>query len=291
MSPENLWAEFLMEVPLASTSHPADIQIDVDQKQQVIDGFGACFNELGWEALKILDSVQREDLLYRIFDQKDGCKFNIGRYLGPELKENELNTQIWYGTIERPYIENIDTALTDPQTKKYIAGVGFQWAGKGAIEKTQKKYPDMKLMQTESECGDGSNDWAAAMHTFDLIQHYFKYGANSYMYWNIVLDESGKSHWGWNQNSLVSINRKTKKITFNPEFYLIKLFSAHVQPGAVKLPVEPEENVLAFQNPDGDVVIILRNPADNTENKKVGLGQKVYQVSLDPNSITTLFIK
>jgi glucosylceramidase len=146
-------------------------------------------------------------------------------------------------------------------------------------------------METESECGDGSNDWAAAMHTFDLIQHYFNLGANSYMYWNIVLDETGKSNWGWKQNSLVSIDRGTKKITYHPEFYLIKLFSANIRPGAVKLSVDPEENTLAFQNPNGEVVVILRNQADNIVEKKIGYGQKVYQVNLDPNSITALFLK
>lgn len=32
-------------------------------------------------------------------------------------------------------------------------------------------------MQTETECGDGSNDWAAAEHTFALMRHYFNNGA------------------------------------------------------------------------------------------------------------------
>jgi glucosylceramidase len=206
------------------------------------------------------------------------------------LKEKRLNTRIWYGTIERPYIENIDTVLTDPEAKKYIAGVGFQWAGKGAIEKTHEKYPEMKLMQTESECGDGSNDWAAAMHTFSLMQHYFSRGANSYMYWNMVLDETGRSHWGWKQNSLITINRTTRVVTFNPEFYLMKLFSSNIQPGAVRISVGRNENVLAFQNPHGEMVIILRNPEDTRINRKIRFAGKTYEVDLEPDSLTALFL-
>jgi len=52
-------------------------------------------------------------------------------------------------------------------------------------------------MQTETECGNGSNNWAAARHTWDLIKHYFENGASAYMYWNMVLDETGSSRWGW----------------------------------------------------------------------------------------------
>ncbi|HEX3008613.1 MAG TPA: beta-glycosidase, partial [Bacteroidales bacterium] len=92
----------------------------------------------------------------------------IGKYLGPEFDKQKLNTNIWLGTIERPSVEKVDTVLTDSLAGRYVKGVGFQWAGRGAIAGVHFKYPAMKLMQTETECGNGSNDWDAAEHTWDL---------------------------------------------------------------------------------------------------------------------------
>jgi glucosylceramidase len=181
----------------------------------------------------------------------------IGEYLGPKFIKDGLDTEIWLGTIERPQIERIDTVLNDPEAKKYIRGVGFQWAGQGAIPEVHKKYPGYKLMQTETECGDGSNDWKSAEHTFDLMKHYFKNGANAYMYWNMVLNETGKSQWGWKQNSMITIDSNTKLVKYNPEFYLMKHFSAYIKPGAYKIETS-DENCIAFKNP-GSVVIVYYN--------------------------------
>jgi glucosylceramidase len=182
----------------------------------------------------------------------------IGKYLGPTFEADKLQTEIWLGTIERPQIERIDSVLQDKEAKKYIKGLGFQWGGKGAIPVVNKKYRGYKLMQTETECGNGSNDWAAAQHTFELMKHYFENGANSYMYWNMVLNETGKSQWGWKQNSMISINTETGEIIYNPEFYLMKHFSYFIEPGAKKLE-SIDGNCLAFKNPNSIVIIYCNN--------------------------------
>lgn len=186
----------------------------------------------------------------------------MGEYLGPELEQIYPDVELWYGTIERPYIGNIDTVLQDETTSRYIDGLGFQWAGKKAIPEANRKYPDMKMMQTESECGDGSNDWDAAIYTWGLIKHYFKHGANTYLYWNPILDETGKSRWGWKQNSLISVDSKTGKATFNPEYFIFKHLTHFVKPGAYKIETSGYEDALAFKNPDGKRVVILSNASD-----------------------------
>ena len=71
-----------------------------------------------------------------------------------------------FGTMERANESLVDTVLTDPASGKYVKGVGFQWAGKGAIAGIHKRYPGLKLYQTEQECGDGKNDWKGAMYSW-----------------------------------------------------------------------------------------------------------------------------
>ena len=52
-----------------------------------------------------------------------------------------------FGTMERANESLVDTVLTDPASGKYVKGVGFQWAGKGAIAGIHKRYPGLKLYQ------------------------------------------------------------------------------------------------------------------------------------------------
>ncbi len=67
--------------------------------------------------------------------------------------------------------------LSDEGARKYISGVGYQWAGKQAIQRTHETWPELRLMQTENECGDGKNTWEYAQYVFDLMRHYFGNGA------------------------------------------------------------------------------------------------------------------
>ncbi len=437
-SPGNVWQT--KEVDLLSGAGSIDdtIMIFSNKKQQVIDGFGGCFNELGWEALNILSLEEQDKILYALFDTTDGCKFSlcrmpmgandyavdwyshneskddfkmehfsidrdkerlipyirkarlinpgikiwaspwcppswmktnnhyacrpdevndleesgrgeemkdqfimkeeylsayalyfsrflhsyaaediplyavhvqnepnscqnfpscvwtpsslakfIGVYLGPQFEKDQISTEIWLGTVERPQIERVDTILTDAQAQQYIKGVGFQWAGKGAIPQVHIKYPQLKLMQTETECGDGSNDWPAAQYTFNLMKHYFKHGANAYLYWNMVLDETGKSQWGWKQNAMITVNSETKEVTYNPEFYLMKHFSHFIHPGAQKIE-SSDENCLAFKNSDS-VVIIYFNKGNSTQ-KQFSLDGVNFTAQLAENSYNTFKI-
>lgn len=213
----------------------------------------------------------------------------IGGYLGPKFEADGIQTQIWLGTIERPQVERVDTILHSKEAGKYIKGVGFQWAGKGAIAEVHRKYPKMKLMQTETECGDGSNNWKAAEHTFDLMKHYFRNGANAYMYWNMVLDETGKSQWGWKQNSMISIDKASGKVTYNPEFYLMKHLSYFVEPGSRYIPVSSDPNCLAFVK--GDHLVILYYNSGAEKLASFAVKGKCFSVNLKPKSLNTFQLK
>ncbi|GAA3647095.1 glycoside hydrolase family 30 protein [Flavivirga jejuensis] len=217
----------------------------------------------------------------------------IADYLGPKFKAENLNTDIWLGTVERPQIERVQDVLEYKNTKDYVKGVGFQWAGKGVIKDVHATYPEMQLMQTETECGDGSNDWKAAEYTFNLMKHYFENGANAYMYWNMVLDETGKSQWGWKQNSMISIDSNTKAIKYNPEFYLMKHLSAFVAPGSVKLTTSGDtNNALAFYNKvNNEVTVLAYNNTDKTQELQLNINNEIVKAPLEGKSFNTLAIR
>ena len=60
------------------TSGTADLSIDENTKYQRWDGFGGCFNEMGWDALSLL-SADIPRAMKLLFDAKDGANFSYGR--------------------------------------------------------------------------------------------------------------------------------------------------------------------------------------------------------------------
>ena len=212
----------------------------------------------------------------------------VGTYLGPEMQK--LGVKILFGTMERKNDLMIDTVMKS-EAGKYVSAIGFQWAGKGAIKAVHEKYPELKLVQTESECGDGKNSWDYCFYTWNLMKHYLSNGTSVYMYWNISLEEDGLSHWFWRQNSLVSVDKDTKTYRYTPEYYLMKQFSHFVQPGARRIETSGRyDNLLAFRNPDNSIVVIAANEENFEKPLKVRIGKFILPVNLESRSINTFVI-
>lgn len=189
----------------------------------------------------------------------------IRDYLGPAFAEAGLSTEIWAGTIERPQFNDwAQTILIDPGARALVRGVGYQWAGREAVQRTHLAWPELPIVQTENECGNGDNSWQHAHHVFDLVHHYLLNGVEAYVYWNMVLPAGGESSWGWHQNSMVSVDRESRSVTWNPEFFVLKHFAHAVRPGAVvcRLAGNWAANAVGFRNPAGDHVVVLQNPFD-----------------------------
>jgi glucosylceramidase len=212
-------------------------------------------------------------------------------FLGPELQK--LNVDVFFGTMERPNERLVDVALLDPKAGKYIKGAGFQWAGKRAIVGIHRRYPDLKLYQTEQECGDGKNDWRYCRYAWTLLRTFLENGVSSYLYWNIALKEGGVSRWGWAQNSLVTVNPVARTYKYNYEFYLLKHLSHFVRPGAKRLDtftLSGYENLLAFANPDETVVILMQNDLGHDLPVRIKVGEKVIDASLEADSFNTFVV-
>lgn len=416
-----------------------DIEILTDKKQQIIDGWGGCFNELGWQALQSLPFKEREKVIKEFFDPNEGLKYNLCRmpigandyavnwyslnetdgdfemknfnierdktilipylkaalkfrpdlkiwaspwspptwmktnkhyankpntfndlseenavktgdqfiqkkeylsayalylskfvqaykkeginiqavhfqnepytynqwpncswtapamrdfisgYLGPKFVKDKIPAQIWFSTINSRDIDVFETVLSNPDVRKYIAGVGVQYEGLDVVDKIAKKYPELNLMQTETPCGDGNFSWNDAESTFGTIKSYLDKGVKSYMYWNMILDSSGESSWGWKQNAQVVINKATKKVTYTPEFYIFKHLSYFVTAGSTKLETKGfSDDSLAFITPDGKTVLVTVNSSYRAKTLKVKMGSKHFEVSLPANSFNTL---
>jgi glucosylceramidase len=215
----------------------------------------------------------------------------IKDHLGPLFAREGLPTEIWLGTIERADVNGwTHVVLGDPAARAYVKGVGFQWEGKGAVQRVHESFPDLPLMQTENECGDGRNTWDYALYVASLMKHYFMNGVSRYVYWNMILPSGGESTWGWKQNSLVTVDPKTKAIAYQPEFYVMKHLTRFVSPGARLVGTTRfwAANAIAFENPDGERVVFVTNPFDAPRALTIGDGGSRVSATLDPRSFNTI---
>lgn len=215
----------------------------------------------------------------------------IRDYLGPALSDAGLPTEIWIGTIERgDHNAWVGTIMADEAAAVHVKGAGFQWAGKAAVQQARQAYPDLPIIQTESECGDGENSWSQAHYVFDLIRHYLVNGARAYVYWNMALETGGMSSWGWKQNSLVTVDSSTGAVTYNPEFHVMRHFGRVVRPGATVLATAGRwsANLISVRNHDSQIGHVIRNPHGSPQEVTVPMQESSVKIELPPYSFTSL---
>lgn len=215
----------------------------------------------------------------------------IRDYLGPMFRREGLDCQIWVGTLERAEVSSwAHLILSDERARPFVTGVGYQWAGKGAVQRTRMAWPEVPLIQTESECGDGQNSWEYAHYVFQLIHHYLTQGVEAYVYWNMVLPAGGESTWGWKQNAMISVDMARGTCTRNPEFYVMKHVASCVPPGSQVLHLEGRwsGHALAFRRLDGRDVYLLHNPYDTTAEIVLGDPAGSHRFTLAPQSFHTI---
>lgn len=288
----------------------------IRMEEKVLQAYAKYFvrfvEEYAKEGVKVKQvHVQNEPMA----DQKfPSCKWNgedmrdfIKYYLGPAVKESGLPLEIWLGTINGPFMDMmfgestpfsefydqfINTVLSDKVARGYLTGVGLQWGGKHVLEQLEASYPEMRMMQTESECGDSKNSWQHMEYIAGLMWQYFRHGAERYTYWNLALLEGGVSSWGWVQNSLCTVNPETGELKLQPEYYLMAHYSRFVQPGARYAGVKGHlgANGVAFENPDGSVVIVVSSNMNQGRDVTFKVKGQSFSAVIEPHSLHTFVI-
>ncbi|MEO7100183.1 MAG: glycoside hydrolase family 30 beta sandwich domain-containing protein [Luteolibacter sp.] len=224
----------------------------------------------------------------------------IGDYLGPTLRDRETHVELWLGLNGDPPNKGDDsndrlaTVLGDPKANSFLTGIAFQYDSKNQIKTASERYPDKKLMQSETECQKGANSWADAQRLFFLMKRYFDGGANAYFLWNMVLDEIGVGPWKWPQNAPITVSRGGK-VTYNGEYHVMRHFSRFVKPGAKRVETTGAwGDKIAFLNPDGSTVIVMGNSAKQplpVDLKAVGRSHgDTLKVTLPGHSINTFIL-
>lgn len=211
-------------------------------------------------------------------------------YLAPTLRKLHPEVKLYLGTFNTNRFDYVDKIVGG--LKDCVGGLGFQWEGRENLTEIRRKYPELKLVSSESECGNGSMDWKAGEHTFMLLGDYIGKGCEEYYIWNFILADNGESPWGWKQNALVQVDSRTRRHRYTPEYYAVKHFSNMVAPGSRMMAYkEPSANdgvpAIVFVTPQGKRVVIAGNFGDVEKMFTVQIGNRYLNVTLKPHSFNT----
>lgn len=209
----------------------------------------------------------------------------IKKFLGPRFKQDDVNAEIWLGTLNSSDDAGsrvmTSDVFGDSVAYSYCSGAGYQYYTEN-FSKVHTKYPDKRMMETETQCGGdingkvlAANDWGYAEDNDNVMRIYYNGGANAFMQWNIVLAQEGRNWGNWSQNGMVTIDTTNKKVTFNPQFYQVRHYK-YVKPGAFRVATSGNyTTVVAFRNPDGENVLLVTNTGAEREVAINFNGQKI----------------
>ncbi len=216
----------------------------------------------------------------------------ITGYLKPQFKKDKIKTQIWAGSFRGIDKDNATHAMDFVSNKEYmeaVSGVGIQYYSSYPIEGLFDKVPNLKLMHTEGICYNGANSIVHAYNRLTEVAKYLSKGVQNFCYWNMILNEESKSGWGWRQNSLIKIDRKNKKIIYNPDYAVMKLLSKFIPKGAVLLNNSSARDHITVLN-DGHVALFVANREGGAKRYDITMNGKNHSVNVPAFSMSVIIL-
>ncbi len=223
----------------------------------------------------------------------------IKNYLKPRFIENRLDTKIlcYDHNWDRPdYPLHVIDDVGDA-----VDGVAWHWYGGRPVAQHQvhKVYPEKEVHFTEGSGGE----WIPAFEpAFSNVMRtgieIMRNDSKSFVLWNMALDEeNGPSVPGFGQSTcrgVVTVEQKTKKLTYTLDYYALAHFSKFVQPKAVRIGSTSTEDIrtVSFKNTDDSIVTVLFN--DSEEEQSIELKQdndEILHFTLGSKYAMTLFTK
>jgi O-glycosyl hydrolase len=200
--------------------------------------------------------------------------------LSPAVLGTDFNTNV-YSSYALPLMQ-------DANASKYLAGTAWHCyaGGLNTLSTMQSAFPNKDNYETE--CSDGI-DPQNAIETF--IQSTRNWARTATM-WNVAEDQNNGPVIPGGCNActpLVTINQSTGNVTYDAGYYSVGHFSKFVLPGAKRIASSTTANLddVAFQNPNGSIVLIVDNTSGSTQSFSTGWGGQQFSDSLPSHGIAT----
>ncbi len=259
------------------------------------------YKALGFPVTMI--SVQNEPKAVQTWDS---CVFTaeeekdlLQNYLKPELIRNgleEIRIIIWDHNKERAFERAND--MIDDNTKDMVNGIGFHWYSGDhfeALALIRDKYPDKEIIFTEG-CVEYSRFGAAdvvanaEMYAHDIIGN-LNAGMNTWIDWNIALDEKGgPNHVGNFCDAPVMCDTIAGEYEYKLSFHYIGQFSRNIKPGAKRIGFSrytDKLEVTAFKNPDQSIAVVILNRTKEELPALLRINKTIAKIEVAAHSIVS----
>lgn len=259
------------------------------------------FEDRGYKVRRI--SLQNEAKAVQTWDScvytAEQEKEFLRDYMYPALQKHGLSYVeifIWDHNKERVYERACQTI--DEDTKDMISGMAFHWYSGDhfeALDLVQRKYPELKLIISEScieytKFGASDNRKNAGRLSHEIIGD-LNHGMSAFYDWNILLDEKGgPNHVGNLCHAPFlydTVNKELLPQLIQKHFYH---FTHFIEAGAVRIGCSKytdKIDVTAFENPDGTKVVVLLNRTEEKIPVVLRMEDKIVELELPAESITT----
>ncbi|WP_372755629.1 hypothetical protein [Mariniflexile sp.] len=212
----------------------------------------------------------------------------IKDYLIGEFEKSKINTEIWAGTFRTQNKVDAIEFAANKQNHNLVEGIGIQYTNPTYIQQMVSLYPEVNIMHTEGNCFGGKNSINEAFSRLDEVANYINYGSTNFCYWNIILNETGKSGWDWKQNSLINIDRNKKEVTYNPDYSVMMLMSKYLQPGSVRIAHHSRSTIMSVKQED-KIFLFIKNDTENGKGYDCVISEEtVSTVEIPPHSIAVI---
>lgn len=216
-------------------------------------------------------------------------------HLGPAMANSKNPADIWildhnYNLWGRAICE-----LEDAGARKYIKGVA--WHGyvgtPESMTHVRRHFKDVDMFWTEGgpdfEQPGYDTEWANWGAQFAGI---LRNWARSIIAWNYALDEQGNPNIGpFKCAGLVTVDSKTRSLTYSGQYWAMQHFSAHMKRGARIVKSEgalPEVQHVVAKGTDGAFTAVLTNTGRSERRVALQLEGASLQVALPADSVTTI---
>jgi glucosylceramidase len=222
----------------------------------------------------------------------------IASNLGPALNTSGLGNVKIFG-----YEHNWDNtaypeAVLGSSAAQYVSGTSFHcYAGDPSAQSTVKTaFPAQDIWFTECS-GITSTTFAGDLvwNAEHLLIGATRNWARSVSLWNLALDQNSGPKNGTCSNcrGVVTIDDSVSpaKVTFNVEYYILGHLGKFVVPGAHRI----DSNTfgagnledVAFQNPDGSIVLLVLNSASSAGAFTVSSNDQSFKYTLPAGAVAT----
>jgi len=217
----------------------------------------------------------------------------IRDHLGPLLRAQHQQTQIWLLDHNYNFYERVAGQLQDKQLVKYVDGVA--WHGytgtPDQMSLLHQKEPNIPFYWTEGgpfiDDSDYATGWAKWGGIFtDVLENWCRCA----MAWNLMLDPRGKPNLGpYTCAGLVTL-KDDGSLLKSGQYHALRHFSLHLQRDGRRIASQSDASGLrhvAVENPDGSFALVMTNPGEAKNLRIVCAGQQL-SLSLPRDSVATV---